>query len=202
MKKNNKIITSAVIAVAVAIVIVTSIIFMAGGSVDVINTYAKQSLGKVYQICETAGYLEGDTGNYSLSVDGKAEFYRKDKKVGIRVDVTPFLNAGLDVDVLPIDYTIENGFLIFETEENRNVLGYHAAMGHFNYALGDDNAFEWAQDMSENDKDIVFALNPEPFISAGVIPENVTGWQYAEVEMHKDGKTVEAFRFLKAFDLA
>lgn len=202
MKKHKKIIISVVIAVVVIIVIVTSILFMAGGSVDVINTYAQQSLDKVYRICETAGYIEGDTDNYSLSVDGKEEFYRKDKKVGIRVDVTPFLNAGLDVDLLPIDYTMENGLLIFETEESRNVLGYHAAMGHFNYALGGDNAFEWAQDMSENDKDIVFALNPGPFISAGVIPENVTGWQYAEVEMHKDGKTVEVFMFLKAFDLA
>ncbi len=39
--------------------------------------------------------------------------------------------------------------------------------------LGNGNMFEWAKDMQKNDKDIVFVLNPQPFIDAGVDPAKV-----------------------------
>ena len=61
--------------------------------------------------------------------------------------------------------------------------------------------FEWAKDMSINDKDMVFVVNPEPFIKAGVDPQNLSGWIFTKIPVEKDGKTVEVDKFLKIFDL-
>jgi hypothetical protein len=74
--------------------------------------------------------------------------------------------------------------------------------------LGDGNMFEWANDLThtqttggDQQLDIVFVLNPEPLIAAGVDPDAVDGWAYASVEMMADGKKVEVLKFLKPFDL-
>ncbi|QIB70745.1 hypothetical protein Ami103574_10225 [Aminipila butyrica] len=90
----------------------------------------------------------------------------------------------------------------------RDAIGYHASLDHYGVKLGDGNMFEWAKDMSTNtfdksnqDKDIVFVLNPEPLLAAGVDPEKVQGWKYAQVEVEEDGKPVQVWKFLKPFDL-
>jgi hypothetical protein len=80
-------------------------------------------------------------------------------------------------------------------------IGYHAALDHYGIKLGDGHMFEWAKDISKNDKDIVWVLNPEPFIAAGVDPLKVEGWTYAKVEMMDNGKKVQVDRLLKPFDL-
>jgi len=61
--------------------------------------------------------------------------------------------------------------------------------------------FEWAKDLSTNDKDIVFVLNPEPFLAAGVDPNDVEGWVFAKVPVDVDGKPAEVDKLLKPFDL-
>jgi hypothetical protein len=68
--------------------------------------------------------------------------------------------------------------------------------------------FEWAKDMVANgydnsvqDKDIVFVLNPEPLIAAGVDPEKVEGWACAQVPIEENGKTIQVWKLLKSFDL-
>ena len=81
-------------------------------------------------------------------------------------------------------------------------------MDHYGVILGDGNMFEWAKDMLTNgygnsvqDKDIVFVLNAEPLIAAGVDPNNVEGWVYAQVLVDTNGRTEQAWKFLKPFDL-
>ena len=83
----------------------------------------------------------------------------------------------------------------------RESVGYHAALDHYGVSLGDGNMFEWAKDMSTNDKDIVFVLNPEPFINAGVDPDAIEGWVFAKVTVDVDGKPTEVDKILKPFDL-
>jgi hypothetical protein len=56
-------------------------------------------------------------------------------------------------------------------------------------------------DNSVQDKDIVFVLNPEPLIAAGVDPEKVEGWTYAQVPIEENGKTTQVWKLLKPFDL-
>ena len=91
---------------------------------------------------------------------------------------------------------------------SRGSISYHMALDHYGVALGGGNMFEWAKDLERNtfadgeqDKDIVFVLNPEPMIAAGVDPEKVEGWAYALVEVEEGAGMVSAYRLLKPFDI-
>jgi len=144
-------------------------------------------------------------------------------------DAAPFLAAGLDVAKLPltdgIKYELEGGkFMVhfelgsdaFAADAKKSIdatfseivrtqrarIGYHEKLDHYGIKLGNGNMFEWAKDMTKNDKDIVFVLNPEPFIAAGVDPAKIAGWTFAKVEMKDDaGKTVQVDKLLKPFNL-
>jgi hypothetical protein len=83
----------------------------------------------------------------------------------------------------------------------REAVGYHAALDHYGVNLGDGNLFEWAKDMGKNDKDIVFVLNPEPFVKAGVDAQKVDGWLFGKVPVDIEGKPAEVDKFLKPFNL-
>lgn len=145
--------------------------------------------------------------------------------VMLELDAAPFINAGLDIDKLPENFMINEGKIIVGTdlgEEKltyedgltplasyehivnlkRDSIGYHAMMDHYGVDLGGGNMFEWAKDMDSNDKDIVFVLNPEPFIEAGVNPEEIEGWIFAKVPtMDDNGKQIEVDKILKPFEI-
>jgi len=93
-------------------------------------------------------------------------------------------------------------------DQYRDFVNYHTSLDHYGVMLGDGNMFEWAKDMkingydgSNQDKDIVFVLNPEPLIAAGVDPQDVEGWVYAQVSVEENGKTIEVWKLLKPFDI-
>jgi hypothetical protein len=138
----------------------------------------------------------------------------------------PFTNAGLDAGRLNLPgavikdgvFNITANFAVtgkaatapgtalgaYEviTKAARKRIGYHAALDHFGVDLGGGNMFEWAKDLSTNDKDIVFVLNPEPFIAAGVDPARVEGWVFAKVTvMDERNRKVEVDKLLKPFNL-
>lgn len=162
-----------------------------------------------------------DTARFIWSEDySKSPLY----DVMLELDAQPFLDAGLDPNKLPgnvLQY--ENKLMVgtklgsdalkysgeatplaaYEQIVNlyRDSIGYHTALDHYGVKLENGNMFEWAKDMSKNDKDIVFVLNPEPFIAAGVDPNAVEGWAFAKVPMEEDGKTIEVDKLLKPFDL-
>lgn len=146
----------------------------------------------------------------------------------LEFDAKPFIDAGLDVNKLPQEnylYLEDVNLLIVRAElsndqftysgdikpldtfkkiveTNRDSIGYHEKLDHYGVALGNGNMFEWAKDMSTNDKDIVFVLNPQPFIDAGVDPAKVEGWAFAKVEVKDDkGKDIQVDKLLKPFDL-
>lgn len=140
------------------------------------------------------------------------------------IDAQPFIDAGLDVKKLPDTITYSDNLLVVGTkfgdsklsysdeatpltsyekivDLKRDIIGYHMEMGHYGVNLGKGNMFEWAKDMGSNDKDIVFALNPEPFINAGVDPNAIDGWVFTKVKAHVDGKQTKVDKLLKPFDL-
>jgi hypothetical protein len=146
--------------------------------------------------------------------------------VYIVFDAEPFLAAGLDAGKLPsedvrysessivIGRALSKGPLIYDGEItavsafeqivklDREAIGYHSALDHYGITLSDGNLVEWAKDMSKNDKDLVFVLNPKIFIDAGVDPAKVKGWIYAKVPLEDArGRKFEAERFLKPFNL-
>ncbi|MDP3179227.1 MAG: hypothetical protein Q8M76_15070 [Spirochaetaceae bacterium] len=144
-------------------------------------------------------------------------------------DAAPFVAAGLAIEKMPmadgLKYEIEDGkFMIhfelgvasFSPEAKKSMvatfaeivrterdrIGYHEKLDHYGIKLGDGNMFEWAKDRAKNDKDIVWVLNPEPFIAAGVDPSKIEGWAFAKVELKDDaGKTILVDKLLKPFDL-
>lgn len=151
--------------------------------------------------------------------------------VMLELNAQPFVDAGLDAGKLPANYTFVDGMLMVgaklgnaELHDNgtvtplasyeqivnnyRTAINYHAALDHYGVKLGDGNMFEWAKDMTRNtstgkeqDKDIVFVLNPEPLIAAGVDPAKVAGWVYAQVPVEENGKTVQVYKLLKPMNI-
>jgi hypothetical protein len=145
--------------------------------------------------------------------------------VMLEFDAAPFIIAGLDPGKLPEHFACYEGMIMVGTklgqEElqykgeattlasyeqivklKRSSIGYHGALDHYGVNLGDGNLFEWAKDMSANDKDIVFVLNPEPFIAAGADPNSIEGWAFAKVTVDDaNGKPVEVDKLLKPFNL-
>ena len=151
--------------------------------------------------------------------------------VMLELDAKPFVDAGLDTAKLPANYAAYDGMLMVGTKlgndelqysgdatplasyeqivsKYRASINYHSALDHYGVKLGDGNMFEWAKDMTKNtvtgkeqDKDIVFVLNPEPLIAAGVDPAKVEGWVYAQVPVEENGKTVQVYKFLKPFNI-
>jgi hypothetical protein len=143
-------------------------------------------------------------------------------------DAEPFVKAGLDLDKLPMEMKEmleDRGKLMIGkklsqkpleydgditplssfgqiVKLDRESIGYHAALDHYGVTVADGFMFEWAKDMSKNDKDIVFVLDPKIFIDAGVDPLKVEGWNYAKVPLEDArGRKFEAEKFLKPFDL-
>lgn len=146
----------------------------------------------------------------------------------MELDATPFLNAGLDPAKLDKEtYLFDAGtkMLMVHAElgadpftysgdakpldsfkqlvaTHRDSIGYHEKLDHYGAAFGNGNVFEWAKDIKTNDKDIVFVLNPKPFIDAGVDPENVKEWVFAQVEIkNEQGNPEFVDKFLKPYNL-
>jgi hypothetical protein len=144
------------------------------------------------------------------------------------LDAAPFLAAGLDPAKLAggagVPYSVADGLLTVAFElgtgaatdasrtslpgafdallaARRELVGYHQALDHYGIKLGGGNMFEWAKDLAKNDKDLVWVLDPAPFVAAGVDPAKVEGWVFAAVEMMEDGKKISAEKLLKPFDL-
>ncbi|MDR3335809.1 MAG: hypothetical protein LBT16_01270 [Treponema sp.] len=145
--------------------------------------------------------------------------------VMLEINAAPFIAAGLNAEKLPDAIAVYDGKIMVGTklgEEvlkysgeatplasyeqivklKRSAIGYHGALDHYGVNLSGGNLFEWAKDMGTNDKDIVFVLNPEPFINAGVDPGNIEGWVFAKVTVDDaNGKPVEVDKLLKPFNL-
>jgi len=164
----------------------------------------------------------GQTFEWSLDFSGPGPDFR------LSFDAGPYLEAGLDPARLsperyafdPASRRLSLGFEIgadsftyslppapLDTfrkivQTHRSIIGYHSALDHYGIALGDGNMFEWAKDLVRNDKDMVFVLNPQPLIAAGVDPSKLRDWLFAKVPV-KDasGRKVDVDKFLKPFDL-
>jgi len=146
--------------------------------------------------------------------------------VMLEFTAVPFIAAGLDPSRLPDNFIFLDGMLLavgtkLGTEQlqynseatplasyeqivklKRSVVGYHGQLDHYGINLGDGNMFEWAKNLATNDKDMVFVLNPDPFIAAGVDPAGIEGWAFAKVTVDDaNGKPVQVDKLLKPFDL-
>ena len=225
MKSNWK--KSLILGTLAAISLLT---FTACAQTDIIAKVSITSFDSVLKLSDVT--TDEMYGGWSLNApDNTARFiFSSDFKtsaphdVMIETDAQPFIDAGLDTSLLPAGMYVDGKIMVGQElgdaafpdsakataldsyqeliKLNRSVLGYHETLDHYGIDLGDGNKFEWAKDITTNDKDIVFVLDPKMLVDAGVDPAKVTGWVFAKVEM-KDaaGKPVSADKFLKPFDL-
>jgi len=197
---------------------------------DVVAKFAASSFNEVTKVADIASddtfkgwtlSAPDQSATFLLSYDFSAS---APHDVMLTTDAQPFIDAGLDVSKLPagtvVDGMIMVGQSLGETKfsadasktadasmkelirVSRSTLGYHEAMGHYGIDLGNGNKFEWAKDLSANDKDIVFILDPQQFIDAGVDVENIEGWVYGTVKvMDENDNEIEVQKLLKPFNL-
>ena len=201
-------------------------------SLDVVGTESVNSFEKMLGATTSLVSEDEMNGGWSLKApDDSVRFiWSRDfskspiHDVMLELDAAPFVNAGLDISKLPAGMAYEDMLMVgtklgtqaityngeatplasFKkiVELKRDVIKYHAALDHYGVDLGDGNAFEWAKDMSTNDKDIVFVLDPKMFIDAGVDPSKVEGWVFAKVNtMDANNKPIEVDKFLKPFSI-
>jgi hypothetical protein len=139
----------------------------------------------------------------------------------MEMDAKPFLDVGLDVTEIPYDF-FEDKIMIYEelwssspspgdtplaayeqiVNRRRDIIGYHADMDHYGISIKEGNVFEWAKNLNTNDKDIVFVLNPQPFMDSGVDINNIEGWVFGKVKVEDErGRMIEVDKLLKPFNL-
>lgn len=201
------------------------------GNLDVIGDGSKASFEEVLKAMQARVAADDSFGGWSLqSPDGEArflwsrDFSKTSTDAMLELDAQPFIDAGLDMTKLPADMVSGDKIVIGTDLGNENItyvgeaspldsykklvkhyrdnITYHTSLDHFGVSLGNGNMFEWAKDMKTNDKDIVFVLNPQPFLDAGVNPDALESWVFAKVEtMDESGKKVEVDKFLKPFDV-
>ena len=199
---------------------------------DVIGDYSVTDFGKMLTAAGDLASDEDAVGWSVSAPDGEARFLwsgdfskTAGNDVVVELSAQPFLDAGLDPSKLPEHIKLEGETLVFSAElgdkapaggettavaayeqivdQSRSHLSYHAPMGHYGIMVGEGAVLEWAQDLATNSKDLVFALDPAPFLEAGVDPAKLTGWTLAKVDtMESHSKTVQVDKLLKFFDLA
>lgn len=216
----------------VAMTLLLLLLLAACAGTDVVGNESISSFEEVLTAMPDKIAADELNGGWVLnSPDGSERFiWSKDFSSGIPHDVMlefdakPFIDAGLDRNKLPAEMLIGDKIMVgtelgdeeltydgeatplssYEkiVEFKREQIKYHADLDHYGIDVGDGNVFEWAKDMVTNDKDIVFVLNPQMFIDAGVDPSKVDGWLFAKVKvMNEDGKPMEVDKFLKPFDI-
>ena len=223
MRKKAKRITG------VAIGLACIALLAACSALDVVGKDSIRAFHKVLRVLPAQGSAQ--KGWVVTAPDGEACLGIYNDVVSMEVKAKPFVEAGLDLGKLDnsLDNVTEDSLVFFSAGfdmlgENikdsaaaqfeaaasflRSDIGYHTPMDHYNLSFGGGNMFEWAKNMKTNgttseiqDKDIVFVLNPEPFLAAGVDPEKIEGWVYKQVAVEENGKTEQVWKFLKPFDL-
>jgi hypothetical protein len=181
------------------------LIFIAGcTSTDVVKREAQSSFEEILAVdtVESSvmdGYAHiiiADGYHFDLSLNPQST----SEDVIMAVMAMPFLDAGLDITKLPSNMRIKDDMLLITFEgikgsmtydakgqmnslltNNRTLLGYHAELDHFGIALG-DHKFEWAKNMTTNDKDAVFILSADVLREAGVNVEAVEGWIFTTMD--------------------
>ena len=187
--------TRQILISVVVVTLALAAVFVGHGRLDVVADRSATAFGEVLDAAEANGPIEQvtyDDGSEAWVLnasDGSASLTWSSSAAELEFAVQPFVDAGLDVGRLPAgmvqngqvkvarqfaaggpDYdaaTTPQGSYRSIVRSSREAISYHAELGHFGLDLGSGNMFEWAGDITSNDKDIVFV---EPiFIDAGRI---------------------------------
>lgn len=226
----NKIFIIVGILAALAIILISALGI--NGTLDIVGSMSVKSFEKVLAAIPSQVTPDEENYGWSLKApDGSIRFiwsrdYSKSPvhDLMFEFDQEPFVNAGLDIAKLPEGMAYEGMIMVGTKLGNESLeyegeatplasykkivefkkasIKYHGDLDHFGVSLANGNMFEMAKDMGRNDKDIVFVLNPQVFIDAGVDPAKVEGWIFAKIKVEDaKGRMVEVDKLLKPFNL-
>jgi hypothetical protein len=200
---------------ALALVLAAAVLSGCAGT-DVVLKYAPGSLDAVTKADPALLGGGGTDASFTLTADGitrlrVSQDFRTSGQEDILLEtpVQPFLDAGLDPSALGAGYEVRGVTLVLVGDygdgtgttasfrealfqavaADRTNLTYHQALDHYGVQLP-RGKFEWAKDLSKNDKDVVFVLAAQPLADAGVDVENVAGWAFMTVQ-EPDGSDVD-----------
>ncbi len=200
-------------------------------SFDVVAKVAVTSFDALIKAMPDKVTFDSVKGGWELyRVDGKESILLNsiNPDISIEFDAEPFIKAGLDVAKLPVGqyvYDKSTGKITIPftygqrklsagakksalntfkemVRTRRDIIGYHQEGDHYRITLSNGNMLEWAKDLTSNNKDLVFIINPKPLIDAGVDTNKIKEWTFAKLPiMDRDGKPVLYDKFLKAFNV-
>jgi hypothetical protein len=215
--------------VAVSLVLAGFVLGAAFAAPDVVATGAVRSFDALLRAPGINTAHDGAQSGWTVRSPGSETLtFGSAGAVALGIDARPFLDAGLDVSLLPGGWRAEgqgaSARLVFSVvaetsprdpgrtpaqaletliRQHRTMLGFHMALGHFGLSLGGGTMVEWAQDLPGNEKDLVVALNPQTFADAGVDVSRVAGWVLADVPMmDAQGRTSTARKLLRFYNLS
>ena len=207
------------IAIAVLIILMASLIFCL-----LLNAERKDAARAFGDVIDLYSVEEYAPHRWRLAAPDETAWVAFDNmSIAMVVDADPFIAAGADLSKLGnvAEHYLNQGeeSIYFpspsfdmlnqhikdsptaqfehDLKALRKYISFNKATGSYSLSCGEGNTFEWAQDINGAHSDIVFALNPEPLIAAGVDPENVEGWDYVQVFIEINGKTEQVWRFQK-----
>ena len=217
---NKKLICFIAAAVYAALSITIAFALSANEAFDVVANYAITSFEKLGERPAPAS-----TGRlYEVRSPAETEAFLYGERVQLAFDLAAFATAGFDPDKFESEITEEDGWLkivsemvegvdtsnadalsVFENviRNGRSHLEYHMEHDLFELHLGGGHTFRWAKDPQTNTRGMTFVLNPEPFIEAGLDPDQLEGWTQADVTMMhgpQRGQTVP--RLLRNYSFA
>ncbi len=223
MKKKNIVLLAALLAMMLLLTACSGLDVVGKESITSFNKMLTAAGNKVVVDTQYNGWsvnAPDETTKFIISGDfTKSPMH----DVMIETDLAPFLKAGLDITKLPEDMIVDGKLHVgtkitastaakvtasisgaFEqvVKLSRASIKYHADLDLYGVSAGNGNMFDWAKDMTTNKLDIVFALNPQPLIDAGVDPAKVQGWILGQVTTQDaNGKDIKVDKFLKPFNL-
>ncbi|MDD2534622.1 MAG: hypothetical protein PHC86_07980 [Eubacteriales bacterium] len=215
--------------VVLTAVLVSTALLSGCAQLDVIAKVSIESFDQLVQASDVT--LNPENNRWILTApDDQSQFILSqnfaDSKqdLTLNLDAEPFVVAGLDPSKLTSGQVVDGRLVISRDvsadslqtgakisvvdtykqllQIDRESLGYHQALDHYGLDLGQGNKFEWAKDLTTNDKDLVFVLDPAPFTAAGTDVTSIEGWLLADVEVMDDAnKPIMVKKLLKPFEL-
>lgn len=84
-----------------------------------------------------------------------------------------------------------------------NIIKYHEKQQHYGLKLGEGNEVQWTEKLGLNDADMIFVLNAEPLVKAGLDVNKLegSGWVFKPASDDDGGMGANSDQIVKIYDI-
>lgn len=88
-------------------------------------------------------------------------------------------------------------------KEDNSMIKYHQDQKHYALTLGEGNQVQWTEELGLNNADMIFVLEAEPLVKAGldIAKLDGTGWVFKEASQDDMGMGENPDQIVKIFDI-